>query len=109
VLANAGVDPLEAESWDDFVLSWCQDYLCDPSMLSNDDIRLAVQERELPPLNPEGYQILECDGRQGCSLCVLSSKILLATEVEQQMCPIMSGGPRFLEGFDDEWDSGDDD
>jgi hypothetical protein len=51
-LANAGVDPLEAESWDDFVLSWCQDYLRDPSVLPNDDIRLAVQERELPPPNP---------------------------------------------------------
>jgi hypothetical protein len=108
-LANAGVDPLEAESWDKFVLSWCQDYLCDPSMPSNNDIHLAVQERERPPQNPEGYQILECDGRQGHPLRVLSSKILLATKVEWQMCLIVSGGPRFFEGFDDNWDSGDDD
>jgi hypothetical protein len=109
-LAKAGVDPLEAESWDEFILSWCQDYLHNPSILPNDNIHLAIKDRESPPPNPEGYRILECDGRKGRQVRVLSSLIMLATEAEQEvMHPIASGAPRYFEGFDDAWDTDDKD
>ena len=62
-LFNAGVTPLEASQWDEFVLAYCQDYLADPSVGDDDEIRLAMKDRLNPPATPQGYRILECVGR----------------------------------------------
>jgi hypothetical protein len=62
-LFNAGVTPLEASQWDEFVFAYCQDYLADPSACDDDEIRLAMQDRLQPPASPQGYRILECVGR----------------------------------------------
>jgi hypothetical protein len=66
-LYNAGVTPLEASEWDDFVFAYCQDYLADPTIEADDEIRLSMQDRLHPPAHPQGYRILECIGHGGRS------------------------------------------
>jgi len=66
-LYEAGVTPLEASEWDDFVLAYCQDYLADPTIEADDEIRLSMQDRLQPPAHPQGYRVLECIGHGGRS------------------------------------------
>lgn len=62
-LVWSGVTPLEASTWDPFVLAWCEDYLASPGLAEGDEIRLAMQDRLFPPADPRNYQILGCLGQ----------------------------------------------
>lgn len=66
-VANAlyvnGVTAEEAASWDDYVVAWGRDYLRQPDISADDDVRIAMQERETAP---KDFTILQCialDGR----------------------------------------------
>jgi hypothetical protein len=58
-----GVTVEEATSWDDFIVAWGRDYLRQPDIPADDDVRVAMQERDTAP---KEFAILECfapDGR----------------------------------------------
>jgi hypothetical protein len=58
-----GVTAEEAASWDDFIVAWGRDYLRQPDVPADDDVRVAMQERDTAP---KEFAVLNCfapDGR----------------------------------------------
>jgi hypothetical protein len=57
-----GVTVEEAASWDDFIVAWGRDYLRQPDVPADDDVRIAMQERDSAP---QDYTILQCFSTEG--------------------------------------------
>lgn len=57
--ALLGVTPELASQWDDYVQDWCQEYSFQNNLPHKDDVLVAMQERDKPPLDGN-YTILEC-------------------------------------------------
>ena len=58
-----GVTTEEAASWDDFIVAWGRDYLCQPDIPVDDDVHVTMQERDTTPME---FMILECFAPDRC-------------------------------------------
>jgi hypothetical protein len=62
-LYTRGVTVEEAASWDDYVVAWGKDYLLQPNLPADDDVRVAMQERTTAPKDFAILQCISMDGR----------------------------------------------
>ena len=62
-LYTSSVTVEEAASWDDYVIAWGRDYLLQDGVPADDDIRVAMQERDTVPKDFAILQCISMDGR----------------------------------------------
>jgi len=110
-----GMTAEEAASWDNFIMAWGRDYLCQPDIPADNDVCIAMQEQDTAPME---FVILECfalDGRPSRSLHVNTNTLTFLNMLNivpegydpeegeyssddfPVMCPITSPMPPWLE------------